>query len=217
VYRCHAPCLSYRLASVFACRQPHAALAGALPCCSGEYRPLQSPGDPVTLYSVVIIPGKLLTFCAWILSIFPITEAVLWRTSLFHSRVPATALSVSACHIDFLRNRQHCVVLRKFYIFFAFTLAQRYDRVVRIIYRDILLNSCHWHGRCITSAYVQGHHFTATDCDVSPVSRVSGTLGLRTTLSRLPVRFPRISSTAVSRPWPRNLSFLPAVFWSRIK
>ena len=70
----------------------------------------------MTLYSVVIIPGKLCYFVLGYHQYFPMTKAVLRRTGLFHSRVLAAALSVSACHIDFLRNRQHCVLLRKCYI-----------------------------------------------------------------------------------------------------
>jgi hypothetical protein len=71
--------------------------------------------DPVT-YSVVIIPGKLCYFVLGYHQYFPMTKAVLRRTGLFHFRVLAAAVSVSACHIDFLRNRQHCVLLRKCYI-----------------------------------------------------------------------------------------------------
>lgn len=67
-------------------------------------------------YSVVIIPGKLCHFVLGYHQYFPLTKAVLRRTGLFHSRVLAAALSVSACHIDFPRNRQHCVLLRKCYI-----------------------------------------------------------------------------------------------------
>jgi len=67
-------------------------------------------------YSVVIIPGKLCHFVLGYHQYFPMTKAVLRPTGLFHSLVLAAALSVSAFHIDFLRNRQHCVLLRKCYI-----------------------------------------------------------------------------------------------------
>lgn len=97
-----------------------------------------------------------LPFCTCILSVFALTEAVLWRTRLFHSRVSAAALSVSACHIDFLRNRQHCMVLRKCYIFFP--LRPSNVVIFLYVYHAITLNSCYCQGHCVTGESAQGHY-----------------------------------------------------------
>lgn len=72
---------------------------------------------------------SILSFCTWILSIFPITVTVLRRACLFDSRVPdiipATALSVCACHIDFLCKdgatgniAWHCVNVTLYFLCF---------------------------------------------------------------------------------------------------
>jgi hypothetical protein len=94
-----------------------AGLSDGLFCCRGGYwwsGPFLCGWK--LLYTHFILWCSLLSalpFSAWILSIFTITVAVLWRACLFESGAPdiitATALLVCAYHIDFLCNRQHCM------------------------------------------------------------------------------------------------------------
>ena len=115
-----ARCLFWHLASCLLRADSHLQLLlscfGWRPIPLFWWIPTPSVAWRSVTYSAVIIPGKLCHFVLGYHQYFPVTKAVLRRTGLFHSRVLAAALSVSACHIDFLRNRQHCVLLRKCYI-----------------------------------------------------------------------------------------------------
>lgn len=79
--------------------------------------------------------GSVLPFCIWILSILPVTLAVLWRACFFDSRVLPPALSLCVCDIDFLCNRHHCLAPRKCYIIhFFFWLVPLYSLLMRCNY-----------------------------------------------------------------------------------